>query len=90
MSEEKREAGQEMLDAVALGRAGEVVERTIAFLAEQQTEPMIVASALLGGALGLLTSCLEDAAVIRILENAIASVQSGEFRNAADEQAGGA
>jgi hypothetical protein len=42
-----------------------------------------MASALLGGALALLASSMSDEAIVHILENAIASVRSGELRQKA-------
>ena len=38
---------------------------------------------LLGGALALLAGSMSDEAIVHILENAIASVQSGELRQKA-------
>jgi hypothetical protein len=47
---------------------------------EQQIQPISIASALLGGALGVLTRTLDDRSVAGVLRQALASVESGEFR----------
>jgi hypothetical protein len=46
---------------------------------EQEIDPMAIASALLGGALGLLARTMEDDAILRVLENAAQSVRNGEL-----------
>jgi hypothetical protein len=46
----------------------------------QQVSSIAIASALLGGALGMLTRTLSDEAVVGILSNAVESVRSGELR----------
>ena len=63
-----------------LSHAGAVVDKAIEYMAGQNISSIAVASALLGGALGLLVRSLDDASVIRILERAIDSVRSGEMR----------
>jgi hypothetical protein len=75
MSENENEANLE-----SLGQAGAAVNKTIQFLLEKNCDEMAIASALLGGALGLLAHALDDAAIVRVLENAIASVKAGELR----------
>jgi hypothetical protein len=67
-----------------LGHAGAVVDKAIEFLAGQNISPLAIASALLGGAMGLLARTMDDAALVKVLENAIASVRSGELRGPAD------
>ena len=49
---------------------------------------LAIASALLGGALALLAHSLADEAIVRILNNAIASVRAGELRHETDGDAG--
>jgi hypothetical protein len=63
-----------------LSHAGAVVDKAIEYLMHQNIEPISIASALLGGALGLLARSLDDAAIVRVLENAIASVQTGDLQ----------
>lgn len=63
-----------------LSHAGSVVDKAIEYMLEQKLEPIIVASALLGGALGLLQRSLDDRGVAQVLRHALASVESGEFR----------
>ena len=63
-----------------LSHAGAVVDKAIEFMAGQNISAIAVASALLGGALGVLARGMDDAAIVQVLENAIASVRSGELR----------
>ncbi len=63
-----------------LSHAGAVVDQAIGFMTGQNLSGIAIASALLGGALGMLTRSLDDEAIVRILENAIESVRRGEFR----------
>ena len=63
-----------------LSHAGAVVDKAIEFMAGQNISPIAIASALLGGALGVLARSMDDAAIAQVLENAIASVRSGELR----------
>jgi hypothetical protein len=63
-----------------LSHAGAVVDKAIDFMAGQNISPIAIASALLGGALGMLARTMEDGAIVQVLENAIASVRSGELR----------
>jgi hypothetical protein len=63
-----------------LSHAGAVVDKAIEFMAGQNISPIAIASALLGGALGMLARSMDDAAILLVLENAMASVRSGELR----------
>jgi hypothetical protein len=63
-----------------LSHAGAVVDKAIEFMTSQNISSIAVASALLGGALGMLTRSLDDESIVRILANAIESVRAGEFR----------
>jgi hypothetical protein len=63
-----------------LTHAGAVVDKAIEYMTGQNIGSLAVASALLGGALGLLARTLDDDGIARVLENAIASVRSGELR----------
>jgi hypothetical protein len=63
-----------------LSHAGAIVDKAIEYMISQQVSSIAIASALLGGALGMLTRTLSDEAVLGILNNAAASVRSGELR----------
>jgi hypothetical protein len=67
-----------------LSHAGAVVDKAIEFMAGQNLSPLAIASALLGGAMGLLARSMDDAALVKVLENAIASVRGGELRGPED------
>ena len=67
-----------------LGYAGSVVDKAIEFMVGQNISSMAIASALLGGALGMLARSVAEEAIVGILNNAIASVQNGELRAMAD------
>ncbi len=70
-----------------LSHAGAVVDKAIEYMTGQNISSISIASALLGGSLGLLTRSLSDEAVIGILANAIESVRAGEFHNVSSEVA---
>jgi hypothetical protein len=72
-----------------LSQAGAVVDKSIEFMMEQKISPLAVASALLGGALGVLSRALPDGVVVQILQNAIDSVENGEMRGAAGKDHAG-
>jgi len=72
-----------------LSHAGSVVDKAIEYMIEQRIQPISVASALLGGALGLLARNMDDRAVAGVLRNALASVEAGELREIRDAPAGG-
>jgi hypothetical protein len=63
-----------------LSLAGSVVDKSIEYMMGQNVPPVAIASALLGGSLALLAQSLGDEAIIGILNNAIASVRSGELQ----------
>ena len=63
-----------------LSHAGAIVDRTIDYMVEQKISPLAIASALLGGSLGVLAQSLEDDAILRILDHARESVRAGELR----------
>ena len=68
-----------------LSHAGAIVDKAIEYMVGQNISSLSIASALLGGSLGLLTRSLSDEAVVQILSNAIRSVQAGEMRSMGDE-----
>jgi hypothetical protein len=63
-----------------LSHAGAVVDKAIEYMVGQNISSLSIASALLGGAMALLARSVADEAIIQILNNAIASVRSGELR----------
>ncbi|MBR0673548.1 hypothetical protein [Neoroseomonas soli] len=65
-----------------LSHAGSVVDKAIEYMIDQNIAPISIASALLGGALGLLARTMDDRAVAGVLRNALASVESGELQEA--------
>ncbi len=69
-----------------LSHAGAVVDKAIEYMVGQQISSIAIASALLGGSLGLLSRSLSDDAVVHILSNAIQSVRDGELRNMGQAQ----
>ena len=69
-----------------LSHAGAIVDKAIEYMVGQNITSLSIASALLGGSLGLLARSLSDEAVVQILSNAIRSVQSGEMRGMSGEE----
>jgi len=63
-----------------LSHAGAVVDKAIEYMTGQGISPLAMASALLGGAVGMLSHAMSEDAMVRVLENAIASVRNGDFR----------
>ena len=72
-------APQDALPA-ELSHAGAVVDKAIEYMMGQNLPAMAIASALLGGSLGLLSRTMSDEAIAGVLENALDSVRSGELR----------
>ena len=62
-----------------LSHAGAVVDKAIEYMMEQGIAELSVASALLGGALGLLARSMDDRAIAAVLRSALRSVESGEL-----------
>ena len=63
-----------------LSHAGSVVDKSIEYMLEQQIAPISAASALLGGALGLMSRSMDDRSIAGVLRQALASVEAGELR----------
>ncbi len=61
-----------------LARCAMVVEHAIEHLRNEKFPPIAVASALLGGALGVLAQSMEPENILRILDSAAQSVRAGE------------
>ena len=76
-----------------LSHAGSVVDKAIEYMLEQGIAPISIASALLGGSLGMLARSMDDRAVAGVLRSALASGEGGELaemrRAAAEGQSGG-
>lgn len=72
-----------------LSHAGSVVDKAIEYMVSQSLSELAIASALLGGAMGLLTRVLPDDVVVQVLQNAIESVESGEMRGTAGQDHAG-
>ena len=72
-----------------LNHAGSVVDKAIEYMMDQHIDPVSIASALLGGSLGLLARTMDDRAIVGVLQNAMASVESGELREMRDQLPGG-
>jgi hypothetical protein len=63
-----------------LSHAGAIVDKAIEYMSGQNISSLAIASALLGGALGMLARTMADEAIVQVLNSAIASVRSGELR----------
>jgi len=63
-----------------LSRAGAIVDKAIEYMSGENINALVIASALLGGAVGMLARTLGDDAIVQVLNNAIASVRAGELR----------
>ena len=72
-----------------LSHAGSVVDKAIEYMLGQDLSELSIASALLGGAMGLLTRSLPDAVVVQILQNAIESIENGEMQSASGKDHAG-
>lgn len=67
-----------------LSHAGAVVDKAIEYMSGQNIGELAIASALLGGALAVLSDSMSDDAIVGILNNAIASVEAGELHRGQD------
>ena len=61
-----------------------MVDQAIDYMTKQSIDPVAIASALLGGAMGMLTMHLGSEAVLSVLDQARASVESGEMASLAE------
>jgi len=62
-----------------LSEAGQAVDRAISKMLESGLSPVAVGSALLGGALCLMSKTLGEEGVIQLLRNAEAGVRAGDL-----------
>ncbi len=72
-----------------LSFAGSIIDKAIEHMMGKNLNSLAIASALLGGAMGVLTRTLPDEVVVGILQNAIDSVESGEMRQTAGKDHAG-
>lgn len=63
-----------------LSHAGAVVDKAIEYMMGQNLSALAIASALLGGSMGLLARTMGDDAIVGVLQNAVNSIRSGELR----------
>jgi hypothetical protein len=61
-----------------LSHAGAVVDQAIDYMMNHNIGSLEIASALLGGAIGIMGRTMSADAVVRVLENAIAATRRGE------------
>jgi hypothetical protein len=80
MADQHREAAAALDSHADLSHAGAVVDKAIEYMLGQNLDPMAVASALLGGSLGLLARTMGEDAIEQVLHNALRSVRAGELR----------
>lgn len=78
------EAGHEVPDELA--RCAMVIESAVEHLLKENHPPLAVASALLGGSLGLLARSMDKQTILKILESAAASVRAGEVHASAEAE----
>ena len=60
--------------------AGSVIDKAIEYMAGQNIGDIAIATALLGGAMAMLSRAMTDAEIVNVLHGAIESVRSGQFR----------
>lgn len=63
-----------------LSHAGAVIDKAVEYMMGQNIGSLTIASALLGGAMGMLARSMSDEAILQVLGNAVASVKSGDLR----------
>ncbi len=71
--------GQDGSVPAELSHAGAVVDKAIEYMVSKELPPLAIASALLGGSLGVLARTMDQAAMLRMLANAADSVRAGEL-----------
>ena len=77
-------AGNPQMEQVSeeLTKCAMVIEHAIDHLLEENHAPLAVASALLGGSLGLLSRTMDRETILHILDSAVQSVRAGELEEA--------
>jgi hypothetical protein len=71
--------------AAELTQAGHAIEHAVEALRSKGLGPMAIASAMLGGALGLLAQVMDDGAILNVLHSAAEGVSSGELRRSLEQ-----
>ena len=66
-----------------------MVDKSIEYMMGQNVSSLAISSALLGSAMGVLSRTLPDDVIVQILNNAIASVESGEMHDKAGKDHAG-
>ncbi len=66
--------------AAELTASGHAIEHAVEELRQKGIGPMSIASAMLGGALGLLAQVMDDNAILNVLHSAAQGVSTGELR----------
>ncbi len=69
-----------------LEQAGKMVDQLIRHLMDKDLPPLAIASALLGGSMGLLSRTLGKRALLGVLGQATDAVRSGQFEDLSDEE----
>lgn len=69
-----------------LARCAMVIESAIEHLLKENHPPLAIASALLGGSLGLLARSMDKDTILHILDSAAHSVRTGEIHATAQTQ----
>ncbi len=80
MAQQQGSNGAQQMPSGDLSQAGAVVDKAIEYMLGQNLDALAVASALLGGSLGLMARTMGDEAILKVLGRATASVRSGELR----------
>ena len=80
MSDQQGINAAPQMPAGDLSHAGAVVDKAIEYMLGQDLDALAVASALLGGSLGLMARTMGDDAILKVLTRATTSVRSGELR----------
>ncbi|RUT25096.1 hypothetical protein C0V97_13215 [Asaia sp. W19] len=62
-----------------LRQCGAVIDKAIGYLVEQNLPTELIASALLGGSLGVLARTTDAETMVRMLQTAIDSIRTGEL-----------
>ncbi len=71
--------GQDGSVPAELSHAGAVVDKAIEYMIGKELPPLAIASALLGGSLGVLARTMDQPTMLRMLANATESVRAGEL-----------
>lgn len=77
-AENAADAGQRMDVPEDLARCAMVIEHAIDHLRNEKFPPVAVASALLGGSLGVMARSMDKETILRILDSAAQSVRLGD------------